>query len=245
MFPSPSHCCTLRCRGPAHSLHCHPRQEPPAFSLGAGWICRYPSTVPAAPSSHGSVTSSPSHASLSFSSPSPWSRCGEGWRLPVLLEGRGMAGWCAACTLRPCGRWCVLTVLVRAPRSAPDWCRACVTLCHAADQANPGAHRCAVKAGHGCPRRVIWTFGLFLFSRALSSPLPGCEALAHRALCATVTWALLSRPLCPSFLLGHGMVGGLEGPSSGRAVSCARLLQDCPCAWHGAGRSSCPSQPCL
>lgn len=152
-------------------------------------------------------------------------------------------GWRAACTLRPCGCWCVLTVLVRAPRSAPDWCWACVPLCHAADQANPDAHRCAVKAGHGCPRRVIWTFGLS--PSAGRYPLPsllGCKALAHGSLCATVAWALLSSLPSPVPQLPSGWWVAWRGPGQ---VGQGAALGSCPCAWHGAGRSSCPSQPCL
>lgn len=49
VFPSPSHRCTLCCRGPAGSPHCQPCQEPPALSLaGSGdaqALCQQPTAV--------------------------------------------------------------------------------------------------------------------------------------------------------------------------------------------------------
>lgn len=143
--------------------------------------------------------------------------------------------------------WCVLTVPVRAPRS--------VSPC-AMQQAKPTLmpHHCAMKAGLWLSQEGYLDVWPLPFSGVLYSLLlPGVQGSETQISLpsqssATVTWALLSSlpPLCPtSFLLSHRGWGDIEGPGAGRAGSCTWLLQGCPCVWHGPGRSSCPSLPCL
>lgn len=119
VFPSPSHRRTLRCRGPARSPHCQPRQEPPALSLAGSGDAQALCHRPQHP--HSSV----SHAFLSFPPPLPGAVAGQAGT--VGAAGGAMAPrvhvlLCTDCTAR-----------------ALDWRWVRVALCPAADPASPDA----------------------------------------------------------------------------------------------------------
>lgn len=143
---------------------------------------------------------------LSFSPLSPWSQRREGWRLPVLLEGHGMAGWCSACTLCPCGCEARVLVCTDCTGESPVLCpRLVLGMCHPLPRStvNPDALSLCSES---------WTVSVTgrLSGHLASSLLPGGRALAHRSLPALTAFcpchlglALSPFPLCPSFLLGH------------------------------------------
>lgn len=143
---------------------------------------------------------SPFHPCLPGASAGKGGDCRCFWRVMAWLAGAQPARCVPVAARHVC--WCVLTVLARAPCSAPDWCWACVTLCHAA-QSTLMPYHCALKAGLYLSQEGyldIWPLPSFL----------GGRALAHRSLPALTAFcpchlglALSPFPLCPSFLLGH------------------------------------------
>lgn len=144
--------------------------------------------------------------------------CRCSWRAVAQLAGAQPAGRVPAGARHAC--WCVLTVLLRATRSAPDWCWACVTLCHAADQADPDAPSLcyeswtvAVPGGLSGHLASSLRLGVTLSPPSWSVRLRRMGvSLCTPSLLPAVTWALLSSPFpCARASLWDTGVGGWLG----------------------------------
>lgn len=130
---------------------------------------------------------SPFHPCLPGASAGKGGDCRCFWRVMAWLAGAQPARCVPVAARHVC--WCVLTVLARAPCSAPDWCWACVTLCHAA-QSTLMPYHCALKAGLYLSQEGyldIWPLPSFLGVGLWHTGLS-----LHSQPSALVTWALLS-----------------------------------------------------
>lgn len=190
------------------------------FSAGARWICDSRALCQH-PSSRGSITSSPSHASLHVT---PISQ-------ELLWRSVGMAGALGGCGTRcPSGArymcWCVHN-----PRLVWDMCH---LLPHS--PASPDAIT------------VLWTVltqeGCLDVRPLPSSPPPRTQGPGTQVCPCTLysAFTIFSLP-CPSFPWGQRIVGGSPWPGSGRAVSCPLLLLGSPVRLQQDGTAVPPAQP--